>query len=159
MSTVAHGMGAHRTGWRGLEVLGERLCYKKPSRWWRRPTLGFEPDGLVIVGRNGSVEVLAWERGGTEWRLSGVAQSRVNRAGIQISVPPPVSDVWHPAFATRDTWLPSTLTIPPLEELPALTQFLVTTPPARAHLGNNTRVEAPRRRLGGSSVAEAPTAG
>jgi hypothetical protein len=133
---------AHRTGWRGLAVLSNRLTYKPPSLWWRRPTVRFEPEGLAIVGRQGSIEVLAWDRGGTGWRLSGVMAGRTNRAGIRISVLPAVSDVWHPVYASRDTWLPSTWTMPPLDELPALTEFLVTTPSARGHLGDGGRLEA-----------------
>lgn len=131
-----------QNGWRGLAVLCNRLTYKPPSLWWRRPTLRFEPEGLAIVSRHGSTEVLAWELGRTGWRLSGVMASRANRAGIQISELPAVSDVWHPVYATRDTWLPSTWTVPPLEELPALTEFLVTTPSAHGHLADDARLEA-----------------
>ena len=56
-----------------------------------------------------------------------------------MSIQPISESVWDPSFDLRETWLPSTWTVPPLEELPALVAFLVATPEARQGLANTTR--------------------
>jgi hypothetical protein len=96
---------------------------------------------LAIVARDGGTEVLSWETGRKAWRLHGVYASRANRAGIRVVILPTDSDLWDPTFATRDVWLPSSWRNPPLEELPALVDYLTDTPAARSGLATRGYLE------------------
>lgn len=151
-------------GWRGLSAASGQLTYRPPSIWWRRPTLLFSPEGLLIVPRTGDRETLAWTAGRASWRVVGEQATRVNRAGIRVSVLPAQHDLWHPDYSSRDVWLPSTWSIPPLEELPSLVEFLIDTPDARPGLADRDRVQQLVRELAGKTwrvphVALAPVAG
>jgi hypothetical protein len=128
--------------WRGLSVVRGRLQYQPPSLWWRRPVLRLEPNGLAVVSRRGLTELLGWDSPGNKWRLVGVHGSRANRAGIRVSILPVAGGVWDQSFRTRDVWLPSSWSMPPLEELPALTSYLVATPEARPSLVDAARLGA-----------------
>ncbi|HET7486595.1 MAG TPA: hypothetical protein VFJ85_01605 [Acidimicrobiales bacterium] len=129
--------------WRGLSVVGGRLRYRPKSLWWRRSTLRFEPEAVAVVPRSGPTTLLPWETSGTGWQLVGVYASRANRAGIEIRLAPArLVDVWHPVYGSHSVWLPSTWSTPPIEELPALTDFLTATPAARPSLADGARLDA-----------------
>lgn len=150
--------------WRGLSVEAGRLRYRPPSLRWRRPTLRFEPDGLAVVARNGDVELLPWSEGHRAWRLAAQYPSRSSRGGIRVVILPTQTDPWNPGYRTRDVWLPSTWTVAPLDELPALVDYLIETPAARAGLSVTQRQESLVRELANRAwqrppVPEAPLLG
>jgi hypothetical protein len=122
------------TQWRGLYVDADRLHYRPPTLWGRRATLRFEPDGLAVIARNGDVELLPWSAGHKAWRLVAQYPSRSSRGGIRVVNVPAQTDLWNPTYGTQDVWLPSTWTTAPLDELPALVDYLIETPAARAGL-------------------------
>jgi hypothetical protein len=93
---------------------------------------------MSLVSRRGdTTEHLSWKSFRRDWLVWGVIGSRYNRAGIRVA---------HPNMAIRgphmDVWLPSTWTAPPVEELPALVEFLAATPDARRGLADTRRTGA-----------------
>lgn len=123
--------------WRGLTVDERGLRYRPPGWLKWRPMLRFGPDGLAVVRRSGEATVFVWDGSPGEWRLFGVQGSRANRAGIRLAVGPKRGPF---ESGPNDVWLPSTWSTPPLQEMPALADFLAATPDARSGLGDIDRV-------------------
>jgi hypothetical protein len=126
--------GRHR--WRGLVLEQDRLRYRPRSLWWRRPTLHFEPHGLIVQPRSGEPEVFPWDGESKRWTLTGHPGSRFERPSIVVSgttrATPGSSKVRLPA----SLWSGGA----PVLELPALTDYLRATPEARSALARPQRI-------------------
>ncbi|MGH3476381.1 MAG: hypothetical protein ACRDQD_06045 [Nocardioidaceae bacterium] len=129
-----------RRGWRGMTLAGNRLRYRPPGLWWWRPTLSFEPEGLVVEPKSGEPEMLSWNDSSDQWSLTGVIGSRSNRAGIRVRG---TKHIATPTIAQTppSVWMPSTWSTPPIHELPALTEYLRATQEARTALAMPDRIE------------------
>ena len=127
--------------WRGLSVGVEGLLFVPRSGGRRRPHLRLQPDGLAVVSKDTVQQLLDWDAGQrSEWRLMGWHGTKANREGIRISAKPHTSaSSWTPTFAFPDVWLPTNWRPLPILELPALTDYLMATPPARANLADQVR--------------------
>jgi hypothetical protein len=132
-----HGPAKSRHHWRGLVLEQDRLRYQPRSLWWRRPTLRFEPHGLIVQPRSGEPEVFPWDGESKQWTLTGRPGSRLERSSIVVSgttrATPGSSEVRLPG----SLWSGGT----PLLELPALTEYLRSTPEARSALALPERIE------------------
>ena len=138
---LRHISPAHESrGWRGLALTRDRLRYRPPSLWWWRPTLSFEPEGLVVEPNSGEPEMLSWNDSSDQWSLTGRIGSRSNRAGILLRG---TKHVATPTIAqtSPSVWMPSTWSTPPIHELPALTEYLRATQEARSALAMPDRIE------------------
>jgi hypothetical protein len=110
--------------------------------WWWRPTLHFEPDGLIIKRRWGKPKMLPWDEGSREWSVTGVPRT-LRRPGIFVRAYHASRDTHerHDRLDLIEVWLPSTWSAAPIEELPALTEYLKATPQARSSLAMPQRLE------------------
>jgi hypothetical protein len=129
------GPAKSRRHWRGLVLEQDRLRYR-PRSLSRRPTLQFEPHGLIVQPRSGEPEVFPWDGESTQWTLTGRPGSRLERPSIVVSgttrATPGSSEVRLPGSLWSGT---------PLLELPALTEYLRSTPDARSALALPERIE------------------
>jgi hypothetical protein len=96
--------------------------------------LRLKPEGLAVVDRSGVTELLPWDEGSTDWTIRGVFAGEMRRAGILVSVNAVKTGSYQFPADPRRIWLPSNLLPPPIEELPALVNYLIATPAARDSL-------------------------
>ena len=85
--------------------------------------------------------MLPWADGTTRWAIEGV-QPANKRWGIRVSIFPVTSSPFDMPPATKGVWLPSSMSTPPVEELPALVKYLIATPAARDSLADSARCRA-----------------
>ncbi|QXC62967.1 hypothetical protein KSP35_09370 [Aquihabitans sp. G128] len=126
--------------WKGLRIEGRRLCYRPPSPWWRRSTLRFEPEGLVIVNPDGSEELLSWSAPRGAWQVDVQRGGNSQQAGTKVEIGPSNATSLGEVVWARTVWLPSHWQAPPWDALPALVEHLRSTPAAASGLDVVERV-------------------